>query len=111
MKRVDGKGIAMLLDLDGCIGCYGCESACRETHRYSYDEEWMKTIRRDPVLVEGRLRLYHLVAPTLDKCRECYDKDPTPLCVKSCPAGSLLIGSLADIAKEAEGRHCTIYTA
>lgn len=43
----------MLLDLDDCIGCYGCEAACRETHRYPYHEDWLKVIRREPFLVDG----------------------------------------------------------
>ena len=46
MKRIDGGGIALLLDLDDCTGCFGCEAACRETHRYPYDEDWMRTERR-----------------------------------------------------------------
>ena len=33
MGRVNGNGIAMLLDLDDCTGCFSCEAACRETHR------------------------------------------------------------------------------
>ena len=62
-KRVDGNGIAMLIDLDDCLGCFGCEAACRETHRYPYDEDWMKLIRREPWLVDGKLRQYHVPAP------------------------------------------------
>lgn len=38
-KRIDGNGIAMLIDLDDCLGCFGCEVACRETHRYPYNED------------------------------------------------------------------------
>lgn len=111
MKRVDGEGIAILHDLDACTGCFGCEAACRETHRYPYDEDWMKTERRAPFLVDGKLRQYHLVAPVLDKCRMCYNDDPNPLCVTGCSAGALYIGSLEEMAREAKDRHCTIYTA
>lgn len=112
MKRINSEGIAMLLDLDDCLGCFGCETACRETHRYSYDEEWMKTIRREPNLVENKLRLYHLVAPSLDKCRSCYfENNKEPLCVAGCPSGALFVGPFEDIVKEANNRHCAIYTA
>lgn len=111
MSRVDGGGIAMLLDLDDCIGCYGCEAACRETHRYPYHEDWLKVIRREPFLVDGELRQYHEVAPVLDKCKTCYEADPNPLCVTGCAAQCLKIGPLAEIVKEAAGRHCAIYTA
>lgn len=110
-KLVDGQEIAMLHDFDDCMGCFGCETACRETNHYSYEEDWMKVVRGKPVLVKGKLRQHHLVAPALDQCRVCYDNDPEPLCVTGCPGKALMIGSLADIAKEAAGRHCAIYTA
>ena len=111
MSRVDGKGIALLLDLDDCNGCFSCEAACRETHRYPYDEDWMRCERREPFLVDGVLRQYHLVAPVLDKCAACYADNPNPLCVSGCPTRALKIGSLADMVKEADGRHCSIFTA
>ena len=110
-KRINGDGIAMLLDLDDCLGCFGCEVACRETNRYGYDETWMETVRRKPVMVDGKLRQYHLVAPPLDKCRMCYNGNPEPLCVTGCPGKALFIGSIQDMIAESEGRHCTIFTA
>lgn len=112
-KRVDGGGIAILYDLDDCIGCFGCEAACRDTHRYGYEEDWMRVVRRDPFLVDGKLRQYHLVAPVLDKCAACYaeNHDPAPLCVTGCSGQALRIGTLEEMAKEAVGRHCCIFTA
>ena len=71
----------------------------------------MRTLRREPFVVDGKLRQYHLVAPVLDKCRACYDEDPNPLCVSGCPTRALKIGPFVEIAKEAEGRHCAIFTA
>ena len=88
MSLVNGEGIALMLDLDDCNGCFGCEAACRETHRYPYDEDWMRVERR-----------------------ACYDNDPNPLCVSGCPTRALKIGPFVEIAKEAEGRHCAIFTA
>lgn len=110
-KMVEGGCIAMAHNLDDCIGCFGCETACRETNRYSYDEGWMKVIRREPVLVDGKLRQYHLIAPSLDKCRACYDKDHDPLCVTGCPSGALTIGEFEDVVRAAKGQHIAIYTA
>ena len=110
-KHIDSHGLAMLLDLDACTGCFGCEAACRETHRYGYEEDWMRVIRRDPFYVDGKLRQYHLVAPVLDKCAACYDNDPEPLCVSSCSAAALVVGPLEDVVKEAAGRHVAIFTA
>lgn len=80
-------------------------------NRYSYEEEWMRTIRRDPFYVDGKLRQYHLVAPALDKCAACYANDPEPLCAKSCLGGALFVGPFDDIVKLAPGRHCALFTA
>lgn len=110
-KRVDGHGIAMMIDLDDCLGCFGCEVACRETHRYPYDEDWMRVVRREPFVIDGRLRQYHLVAPVLDKCSACYADNPNPLCVTGCTTKAIKIGTLEDMVEEAKGRHCVVYTA
>lgn len=110
-KLVEGDGIAMLLDLDDCTGCYNCEAACRDVNRYPYGEDWMKVVRQEPLMIDGKLRQYHLVAPLLDKCRSCYDNDPDPKCVRSCTGKALKIGTLQEMVREAEGRHCAIYTS
>lgn len=110
-KRVDSQGIAMLHDRDNCTGCFGCESACRETNRYSYDEDWMLTVRCKPILVDGKLRQYHTIAPLLDKCAQCMQKNPEPLCASGCSAGALFIGTFEEIIEMAKGRHCAIFTA
>lgn len=110
-KRVEGNGIAILVDLDDCMGCFGCEVACRETNRYGYEEDWMRTIRRDPYYVDGKLRQHHLVFPILDKCSACYAQNDNPLCVSGCTTKALHIGTLPEMVAEAEGRHCCIYTA
>ena len=111
-KRVDSNGIAMLIDLADCIGCFGCEAACRETNRYSYDEDWLKLIRREPWLVDGKLRQYHLPAPVLDKCASCYfEQEKNPLCMSGCPTLALKVGPFEEVVKEAAGRHCMIYSA
>ena len=111
-KRVDSNGNAKLVDLDDCIGCFGCEAACRETNRYSYDEDWLKLIRREPWLVDDKLRQYHLPAPILDKCASCYfEQKKNPLCMSGCPTLALKVGPFEEVVKEAAGRHCMIYSA
>lgn len=110
-KHVDSHGLVMLVDLDACMGCFGCEAACRETNGYGYEEDWMRVIRRDPFVVDGKLRHYHLVAPVLDKCALCVERDPEPLCASGCPAGALVVGPREEVLPQAEGRHCCVYMA
>lgn len=111
-KRINSDGLAMLIDLDDCIGCFGCEAACRDTNRYPYDEDWLKVIRRQPWLVDGKQMQYHLPAPVLSKCRDCYpEQDENPLCMSGCPTLALKIGPFDEIVMEARERHCAVYTA
>ncbi|MEQ3362671.1 hypothetical protein [Raoultibacter massiliensis] len=91
------SNIAMLLNIDRCTGCFACQTACRSNNGFSYKEKWMEVVRRDPGYVDGKLRLYHLVAPTIDKCVECYEKDPNPLCSKLCTTGALHVGPVENL--------------
>lgn len=101
--------IGMLLDLDMCTGCYTCQTACRETNHYGYDEQWMQVVRRDPYFIDGKLRMYHLVAPSLDKCGLCYQNDPDPLCVKTCSSAALFVGPLDELTAMMKGRHAALF--
>lgn len=101
--------IGMLLDLDMCTGCYTCQTACRETNHYGYDEQWMQVIRRDPYFVDGKLRMYHLVAPSLEKCAACYENDPDPLCAKTCSSAALFVGPIDELAITMKGRHAALF--
>jgi len=89
--------VGMLVDLDFCTGCFSCQTACREVDHYSYDETWMQVVRRGPVLVDGKLRLYHLLAPSLDKCANCLEEDAAPLCAKVCMASALFVAPLEEL--------------
>lgn len=103
--------IGMLLDLDMCTGCYTCQTACRETNHYGYDEQWMQVIRRNPYFVDGKLRMYHLVAPSLDKCGPCYRANPDPLCAKVCSSAALFVGPVDELAPMMKGRHAALFAA
>lgn len=91
MTTKDQQPVGMLVQLDRCTGCFSCQTACRQTNHFSYDEKWMEVVRRNPVMVDGKLRMYHLLAPSLDKCAECVAKDPTPLCQKVCMGNCLFV--------------------
>ena len=103
--------IGMVLDYEMCSGCYACQTACRETNRYGYDEQWLQVIRRDPYFVDGKLRMYHLLAPSLDKCAACFEADPDPLCAKVCSSAALFVGPLDELLPVMEGRNAVLYRA
>ncbi len=111
MANEEKKPIGMLLDYEMCSGCYTCQTACRETNHYGYDEQWMQVIRRDPYFVDGKLRMYHLVAPSLDKCAQCYENDPDTLCTKTCSSAALFVGPVDELISEMQGRNAALFVA
>lgn len=99
MTTNGSKPVGMLLDIERCTGCYGCQSACRETNDVPFEERYLEVIRRKPVFVNGELRLYHLLAPELDKCAACVEKESPPLCVNVCMSSCLYVAPVKDLIK------------
>lgn len=103
--------IGMLLDLDHCTGCYACQTACREVNEYGYDQQWVQVVRREPYFVDGKLRMYHLLAPSLDKCQGCYEAESqVPLCTKVCASDALFVGPIEELLKLKVGRTTALYS-
>lgn len=101
--------IGVLLNIDRCLGCFTCQTACRDTNGFDYDERWMEVVRRDPRPVDGKLRQYHLVAPNLDKCAECYMRDGEPKCESLCVAGALHVGPVESLLPLRERSNVVLY--
>ena len=69
----------MVIDLKKCIGCYGCQTACKAEHWTSPGIFWAKVIRQE----SGNFPHVRLVnLPLL--CMQCSH----PLCVEVCPTGA-----------------------
>jgi len=93
--QVDNKGIGMLVDLDRCLGCFSCQTACRQANGYDYDTSWLKVVRQTPEEIDGELRLFYLIAPfALDKCSECITRKNPPHCVASCMTQCLYVAPI-----------------
>lgn len=91
MATNNSQSVGMLLNAERCTGCYSCQAACREANQVPYDEKWLEVIRRKPSPVEGKLQLYHLMAPVLDQCAKCIEHENPPLCVRVCMANCLYV--------------------
>lgn len=91
MTTNENQPVGMLLNIERCTGCYSCASACRETNQVPFSEKWLEVIRRKPVIVENELNLYHLLAPTLEKCADCVERENPPLCQTVCMADCLFV--------------------
>lgn len=71
---------AIVVDLDRCIGCHGCEIACKVENNIALGECWNKVIDRGPSGEYPNLEMYFL--PTM--CQQCENAP----CTNVCPTGA-----------------------
>ena len=71
---------AIVVDLDRCIGCHGCEIACKNENNVELGSVWNKVVQRGPYGEYPHLEQYFL--PVM--CQQCADAP----CVQVCPAGA-----------------------
>lgn len=71
---------AIVVDLDRCIGCHGCEVACKVENDIALGEYWNKVIDRGPFGEYPNLEMYFL--PVM--CQQCENAP----CTNVCPTGA-----------------------
>jgi len=74
------KRLALVIDLDRCIGCCGCEVSCKQENGVAVDVLWNKVVEQGPYGTFPDVEHYFL--PTV--CQQCDE----PQCVKVCPTGA-----------------------
>lgn len=74
--------LAILIDLDKCIGCHSCTVACQLENGLPPAKYWSKVHQIGPVGTFPDLDMYYL--PVL--CQHCEN----PECVRVCPTGASL---------------------
>jgi Fe-S-cluster-containing dehydrogenase component len=74
------KRLALIIDLDRCIGCCGCEVSCKQENGVDVDVVWNKVLDQGPYGTFPKVEQYFL--PSV--CQQC----DTPQCVKVCPTGA-----------------------
>ena len=89
--------LALMIDLERCIGCRSCEAACKQEHRLGSD------VARNRVLwmqFRGTPRLDLVLAV----CQQCQ----RPACVRACASTpKAIIKSREDGVVRIDGRRCT----
>lgn len=70
----------IVVNLDNCIGCFGCEVACKQENNIQLGEYWNKVLIMGPYGTHPDLEQYWL--PTM--CQQCADAP----CVNVCPTGA-----------------------
>ena len=70
----------LVIDLDRCIGCKGCEVACKQENDVNLGVNFTKVLTVGPTGTFPDLEMYFL--PTF--CQQC----EKPECVRVCPTGA-----------------------
>ncbi len=75
------KQLAFVIELDRCIGCKGCQVACKMENSTALGSDRIKVRQVGPFGVYPDLEMYFL--PT--GCQQC----EKPVCVEVCPSGAI----------------------
>jgi Fe-S-cluster-containing dehydrogenase component len=71
----------LLEDIDLCIGCFACETACKQEHDLPPGPKWIKVIQAGPVEIGGKLVMDFVPM----HCRHCAN----PPCMSACPVKAI----------------------
>lgn len=73
--------IKLMADIDLCIGCFSCETACKQEHKLPRGPRWMKVVEVGPTEIDGRLIMDFVPM----HCRHC----GSPPCMAACPVEAI----------------------
>lgn len=90
--------MAILVDLDKCIGCYNCVVGCHQWHQLK-DERRIELVTLGPERVGGYLKMYFFPRMTdycdFEGCDPC-QKEGIPACVSFCPTRALTVHGIQE---------------
>ena len=107
--------IAMFVNLDRCVGCFACQSACKMVNKLPDGVVWLRVTPKEhkPEEVDGELVMDRFPVPiSLDKCAVCPDRanGDQPLCAKVCMGRALWVGAPEKAFAMAGDTRSVVYT-
>lgn len=107
--------IAMIVDLDRCVGCFACQNACKVVNDLPDGVQWLKVTPKEhkPEEVDGKLVMDRFPVPvSLQKCAECPDRTngEQPLCATVCMGKALWVGDPALALDSAKDKRAVVFT-
>lgn len=107
--------IAMIIDLDRCVGCFACQAACKVVNDLPDGVNWLKVVPKghQPEEVDGKLVMDRFPVPvSLDKCGVCPDRvnGNQPLCATVCMGKALWVGDPEKALRMAADKRAVVYT-
>lgn len=107
--------IAMIIDLDRCVGCFACQNACKLVNNLPDGVVWLRVTPKEhkPEEVDGKLYMDRFPVPvTLESCMKCPDRTNghQPLCASVCMGKALWIGDPDKALELAKEKRAVVYT-
>lgn len=100
--------VAVLVELDYCVGCSACQAACQDYNRLSIEETYLRNVLLKPDEVDGELVDFMSPVPyALHHCKDCLDAEGVAPCTKICVSRALHIDTpdaILAYAKECPSR-------
>jgi len=94
------KKVGVLVDLDYCVGCYACQSACQDYYQLPVTETYMRVINNKPDIVDGEAQMFMAPFPyRLDKCAYCLEQEGEAPCGKICIGKALHVDEIEKLEK------------
>ena len=108
--------IAMVVDLDRCVGCFACQNACKLVNNLPEGVIWLRVTPKEhrPEEVDGKLYMDRFPVPlTLETCVKCPDRQNghLPLCMSVCMGKAMWIGEPEVALNEAKKHRTVVFTA
>lgn len=103
------NNVGALVELDYCVGCYACQSACQNYNKLPLKETFLKCLLAKPEQVQGEMHCFMSPVPyDLKRCAECIEREGGEApCAKICIGKALHIGPVEEVieqGRQAEGR-------
>jgi len=96
----------LLIEYEYCTGCHTCEVACQQENGFITGKWGIKLNEIVTEPTEGKIRIDYIPFPTeyCNLCAERTSNGEQPACVKHCPAGCMMYGTISELAKAMEDK-------
>ena len=92
----------LLIDYEYCTGCYACQVACAQEHKWPAGMGGIRVIETVENMPNDKHYLKYVPVPTelCVLCRGRTSKGQQPACVSTCMARTMKYGKIQDLAEE-----------
>lgn len=97
------SNVGMLVELDYCVGCYACQSACQDKNKLPVKETYLRCILQKPEMLQGEMQCFMSPVPyDLDHCAQCIESEcGVAPCAEICIGRALHFDDIEEICKKA----------